>query len=1053
MLAQLTQASKIPLSERVDFVVKAIPTESVHLAIDLIVYKWMVRQSDIPLDIANITTVIPALTKRLNDPLVNSAQQIFSTLQSADKSTQSTVERSDEASLLINLRTEYKRAVDYKESYPTQAVNSLSAVIDMCQRLHLDISGAVAQKELGDHYLYGMARYRDAEEWCYKSASLTFTLYNCRRSSAIIYDDCGWLDFETGNYSDAIDNYNLAARQWVFLAGLDPSGYRFAGREYMRAGDASRAAGDTTRALQLMTEGLDQLRVWAYAKRSYSELVTNLLSVADLCKERGNIPQALDLLNEAGRDCNSSGNAILIAKTYEMLSEVYAAARQDAKSAAARRNREKILSSAAAAGDAAIANLENNPMANENTRQARQVKAEIGASAYMELGKFDKSASAWKRIADLYPIMAMADQKITALRKYADALDAQGKSKQSLVVRRDAAMTAMKANKKSLAADIVQYDMVPAFIEMGDPQNAFESFTELVPILENSGNLRGFASVLEARGTLYAKYGQYEEAIRNLQDARIRYTSQVGDSWAAYEVSLKLADAQMSAGRRDDARDTLETSLNDMESKAAGDKIDPSLNSSHSEIIMNIYCNLAAAYVLEDRADDAKALLQKVARFSWLPERISQMKKDANPKIAKFAQSLDIVAGSGRTDDNGISGGDRLLADNWADYWQVCLMLRTQNPSVFNSLPVDPLDLYSKRNVLPRFGTVVEYMLTDTSAYVFVCKYEKSICRQIRISRGDLEKQISDLRTALKDCEDSQRAGIPTPPVNDWQSQSFTEIRKPLEGLYNILIAPIKQDIESAQTLHFALPDELVGIPMHALLEPSDPNAEHVPRFLIREYGISYLDHDHGMLDNLIDESSKIDSKSDRLAIFVDPDNNLPGAQDEARAIKALYLNSGWYVGQNATSANFIKEASRANVLHIAAHHKIDPNKFELSLAAQGGSDGSVTIDELSSVNNSHLNLVVLSACDSISSSDPISSGPSCAAEVFSMVGAKSILGGLWKVSDKSASNIMGGFYRGLTGGKSRIESLRSAQLAAIDGKQYAHPFYWACFALYGCPW
>ncbi|MCE5323321.1 CHAT domain-containing tetratricopeptide repeat protein [bacterium] len=1047
ILAQLTQATKAQLPARVDSVVRTNTTESSQLTIDLIVYKWMVRLSELPIDVTNINTVIPALAKKLNNPSVNAAQQLFSTVQPIGKQAVLNITRDEKTKALEGIRAEFMNAIDYKESYPTQAVDSLVALVEMCQGQHLDISEAVVLKELGDHYLYGMSRYLDAEE-CYKTASLIFTSYSCIRSSAIVYDDYGWLDFETGRYSAAMDNYTLAAQQWMLLAGQDASRYRYrdlAGREYMRAGDASRAAGDTSGALQLMTAyGLDQLRTWAHATKSYSELVTNLISVAELCKDRGDITRALSLLNEAKL---APCDATLTAKTYEMLSEVYAAARQSSYSSEAMRKREKALISAAAAGEAAISGLQKDTPSDK----ARQAKAEQGAYAYVELGNYDKSASAWSRIADIYSAAGIVVQRVESLRKYADALYAQGKSQEAMGVRLDAAMTARKANKMSLAADIVLYDMVPAFKEMGDINNAIEGFKELVPILGSSGNRRAYASVLEARGILFEKYRQYDKAISDLQEARIRYSSQVGDSWAACDVSLKLAEAQRKAGRDSDALSTLETSLGIIESNAANDRIDPAINSFHSDVIMNVYCDLASSYVLADRPADAKTLLQKVGRYTWLPERINRMKTDTNPKIAQFAQTLDIISGGGQTNDNSISGGERLLADNWADFWHACLMFRKQNPLVFNALPVDPLDLCRKRDMLPRMGTVVEYMFTDTAVYVFICKYEKSVCRQIRVSRQDLDKQISDLRAALNNCEDSQSAGIPTPPINDWQSQSFTEIRKPLEGLYNILIAPIKQDIESAKTLHFALPDELAGIPMHALLEPSDPNADYVPKFLIKEYGVSYLGH--GMLDNLIDEDSRIDSKSDWLAIFVDPDNNLPGAQEEARTIKALYLKSGWYVGQNATSANFLKEAGRASVLHIAAHHKVDPGKFELKLASQAGSDGSVTIDELISVTNPHLNLVVLSACDSVGSSDPISSGPSSAAEVFSMVGAKSILGGLWKVSDKSASSIMGGFYRDLTDGETRIESLQSAQLAAIDGKQYAHPFYWACFALYGCPW
>ncbi len=200
--------------------------------------------------------------------------------------------------------------------------------------------------------------------------------------------------------------------------------------------------------------------------------------------------------------------------------------------------------------------------------------------------------------------------------------------------------------------------------------------------------------------------------------------------------------------------------------------------------------------------------------------------------------------------------------------------------------------------------------------------------------------------------------------------------------------------------------------------------------------------------------SRPINPTTDWLAIFADPEENLPGAVKEADNIKNTYFSSRWYRGKEATAAAFIEECKKANILHIAAHYRIDPDPtgFQLLFAPDKstGSDGTVGIRELSNIRNPNLALVVLSACDSMGSSDPITSGPARTAEVFSLVGAKSMLGGLWKVSDEASSKMMDEFYRSLSRGKSRTEALQSAQLAAIDSRKFAHPFYWACFGLFG---
>jgi CHAT domain-containing protein len=44
-------------------------------------------------------------------------------------------------------------------------------------------------------------------------------------------------------------------------------------------------------------------------------------------------------------------------------------------------------------------------------------------------------------------------------------------------------------------------------------------------------------------------------------------------------------------------------------------------------------------------------------------------------------------------------------------------------------------------------------------------------------------------------------------------------------------------------------------------------------------------------------------------------------------------------------------------------------------------------------------------------------------------------------------------FYRQLSQGSTKAEAIRYAQSRMIASNTYAHPFYWACFALYGNPW
>ncbi len=378
-----------------------------------------------------------------------------------------------------------------------------------------------------------------------------------------------------------------------------------------------------------------------------------------------------------------------------------------------------------------------------------------------------------------------------------------------------------------------------------------------------------------------------------------------------------------------------------------------------------------------------------------------------------------------------------------------CLTLGRNYAAGYAALPVDPLAIYRARTSIPADTAVITYLPTSSHVFAFICARER--CSVWQLERGTVSESLSKLRRTLGYREQEVSAGVPVPPMTDWQGPVFLEIKEPLTELNERLIAPISDFLKASARLVFALPREFEALPVAAIVTGESSGA---PVFLVQEHQISYLGD--GMLEDLANaDSREIYPSLDSLAIFADPENNLPGARKEATAIKDAYTNSRWYVGrERATATSFLSEFTRAGIIHIAAHHRLSANSFgfEIMLAPDSGSDGIIGLERLASMRSDSLELVVLSACDTVGSSDPISTGPTRAAELFSLSGAKSVLGAFWKVSDDAASEIFAEFYKNLSKGKSRSESLRLAQLFVIESKRFAHPFYWACFALYGNP-
>ena len=1030
--------------------VKSGASDASELALDLIVYRWTSHESvNLPTDVDNIDAVITALSNSLNDQVIRWGSSLFS-ISNPAATAAPPAGNDPRIAQLSEFKRQFGIALEFRDSSPIQSVTALNAALDIGQKLQLDITNALIQTLLGRQYHYGMARYAQAE-YAYGYAVTMFSMYDCGESVALLSHNYGALCSEMSRFSAATQNYSLAARQWVALSKRSPTVSRYremAGKEYILAGQAQAKAGDPDKALQLMEEGINQLQGAADMTKSYSNLISNLITVSDLYRDQGNLPKTLDLLQRADKATQFSTDPLLNAEVHDRLNVAYRATNLMVKASSELEKRDNVLTDAAEAGQAAVKKLSTDTSA--PAESSLLLTAQQGASALQELKRYPEAAAALQSVIDIYKKDGKIDQQIQCLRSLAAVMDLQQAPQQSLDARMQAAMLAMKTNKKAVAAEIVR-EMVQVFIAIGDLNNALDTLSDLAPIMEQSGNVRGAADVLEGRGTLLASHGRYDAAILDFKDALTKYSTQVGDPWAAAAVSVKLASALEADGKTTDACPVLESSIKDIETRYADENVDPNTNSERSRLMLSLYKELVEVYVEIGKSSDATGLVAKARRYQWVGDLVSELKESKDTAVAGFAKTVDVLGATTSASPSDASGKQTLLARDWAEFSAKSRMLREQYAARYNALPINPQELYKSRNDLPRKALVIEYMVTDYSTFAFVCGNGKSSIWEIGVSAKELDALTTSLRKCIRDCEQSLSAGIPLPKINDWREPTFIEFRDPMVSLNAKLLAPIASELSPDKMLVFVLPEELDGLPMHALITGEK---DGVPRFLVQDYAVGYLGED--MLGDLISKDSRpIDPSSDRLAIFADPAGNLPGAKAEASMLERLYYDSFAYVGKRATVDNFIKECNRAGILHIAVHYKADPNpsKFVLQLAPEGDSDGEITLQELTSIANPSLQLVALSACESAASADPLLSGTSCAAEVFSLAGAKSVLGGIWKVPDASTTKLMGDFYRSLAKGNTRAESLRRAQAAMIDAREYAHPFYWACFALYGNPW
>jgi CHAT domain-containing protein len=150
-------------------------------------------------------------------------------------------------------------------------------------------------------------------------------------------------------------------------------------------------------------------------------------------------------------------------------------------------------------------------------------------------------------------------------------------------------------------------------------------------------------------------------------------------------------------------------------------------------------------------------------------------------------------------------------------------------------------------------------------------------------------------------------------------------------------------------------------------------------------------------------------------------------------------------------------------VLHFATHGAISIGTSEESFILFG--DGTpVTIAEVRNWTLNHVDLVVLSACETGLGGN-LGTGEEILGLGYQMqrAGARAAIASLWVVDDGGTQRLMNGFYQGLSGGMAKAEALRQAQIALITGdytvvgeegrsetSRFVHPYYWAPFILIG---
>jgi CHAT domain-containing protein len=279
------------------------------------------------------------------------------------------------------------------------------------------------------------------------------------------------------------------------------------------------------------------------------------------------------------------------------------------------------------------------------------------------------------------------------------------------------------------------------------------------------------------------------------------------------------------------------------------------------------------------------------------------------------------------------------------------------------------------------------------------------------------------------------------------------KLREAVAALRNLLEGPEKDPLPAARALHARIlapiadrlrTEKLLIVP-HDILHYVPFNALHDgTRYLIDAHALRMLPS-ASVLRFLPDGSAD----NGRLLIIGNPSLDLPGAEEEARAIAGTTPGATLLLREQGTKLAVTEMAGRFSRIHFASHGMFLPEApldSGLLLAAPRRQDGILRVSELYGL-TLEADLVTLSACQTALGAIAAGDDVVGFTRGFLYAGARTIISSLWSVEDRATRDLMIHFYGNLGRG-SKQTAFRRAQRAVKE--QYRPPFFWAAFQVTG---
>lgn len=264
-----------------------------------------------------------------------------------------------------------------------------------------------------------------------------------------------------------------------------------------------------------------------------------------------------------------------------------------------------------------------------------------------------------------------------------------------------------------------------------------------------------------------------------------------------------------------------------------------------------------------------------------------------------------------------------------------------------------------------------------------------------------------------------------------------------------VLPKRIKTAIEKDALLQLTIiPDGTLNTcPFDALL--TQPHTQGKIPFLIYKAQTNYAFSSNTLRYQQALKSPAKRAMLSMLPIFEGKERGLAPLQYSELAAEQLhYAQSKQLLKSQATRNNFLQQFQDFRVLHFSTHAQADSMSLVPSIEFI---DSSLLLPEIYSL-PIQADLVVLSACQTALGDARSGEGLMSLARAFAYSGSPSLVATLWKVNNKSTSELVTAFYGHLSAGKSKSKALQQAKLDYLNSNSLAQqsPYYWSGMVFIG---